>query len=217
MIKLCIFDLDGTLINSLPAISHFGNEALKRFGFATYEQEKYKHFVGDGAAVLIHRMLADNDTPENFKNVKTEYDRMYEADVLYSTLPYDGIPELLNSLRKNGIKTAVLSNKPHNVASEAVAQLFGDNAFDMVLGQREGIAKKPAPDGVFEILSCLNCTAEETLFIGDTNVDISTAKNAAILSVGVLWGFRDKEELQTAKADYIIDTPNEILSVALKK
>ena len=217
MIKTCIFDLDGTLINSLPAIAHFGNTALSAYGFPTHETEKYKYVVGDGAAVLVHRMLGEYDTDENYKKVKAEYDRLYESDVLYNTFPYDGIKELLSNLKQNGIKIAVLSNKPHNVTSMVVTKLFGENTFDICFGQRDNIPKKPAPDGALIICKEIGCTKDEVIFIGDTNVDIRTGKNAGFTTIGVLWGFRDENELKEANADYIVSSTDKILDIVLNR
>lgn len=217
MIKTCIFDLDGTLINSLPAIAHFGNTALSAYGFPIHETEKYKYLVGDGAAVLVHRMLGEYDTDENYKKVKAEYDRLYESDVLYDTFPYDGIKELLSNLKQNGIKIAVLSNKPHNVTSMVVTKLFGENTFDICFGQRNNIPKKPAPDGALIICKELGCAKDEVIFIGDTNVDIRTGKNAGFTTIGVLWGFRDENELKEANADYIVSSTDKILDIVLNR
>lgn len=216
MIKTCIFDLDGTLINSMPAIMHYGNTALLHYGFPTHTQEKYRYFIGSGAAVLVHRMLGEYDTEENFKNVKAMYDRLYESDVTYNTLPYDGICELLSSLSDFGINTAVLSNKPHNVTTTVVEKLFGTNTFDICFGQRDGVPKKPSPDAALTIINKLNCRPDETLFIGDTDIDIKTGKNSGFITTGVLWGFRDKDELEKAGADFIINTPKDILNIISK-
>lgn len=212
MIKLCIFDLDGTLINSLPAIAHFANTALAKNGFPIHDEEKYKVFVGDGAAKLVHRMLGENDNDENYAIVKTDYDSLYEADVLYKTMPYDGITELLKKIKAYGVKIAVLSNKPHNVTKSVVEKLFGE-LFDICLGQRDGVAKKPSPDAVFEICEIMNIKPAECIFVGDTNVDVRTGKNADIPVIGVLWGFRDSEELTAAGADYIVSDVNEIYDI----
>ncbi len=217
MIKLCIFDLDGTLVNSLPAISHYANSALCKYGFAPHAEDKYKQFVGDGAAVLVHRMLCENDNDENFAKVKAEYDRLYESDVLYATEPYSGIPTLLADLKKYGLTLAVLSNKPHNVVCMIIEKLFGNNTFDVCFGQRGGTAKKPAPDGVFEICAKVGVSAAETVFIGDTNVDIGTGKNAGTTTIGVLWGFRGKQELESAEADYIVSRADEITDIIKRR
>lgn len=217
MTKLCIFDLDGTLSNTIPAIEYFGNSALSKFGFPTIPQERYKLLVGDGRDVLIHRMLAENglDNEENYKKVGAAYDSAYEQDPLYLTNPYDGIIELLDDLKKSGIKIAVLSNKPDNVCADVVRLFFGDR-FDAIYGQRTGIKTKPAPDSAFMICAELGISESETVFIGDTNVDIRTGKNAGMETIGVLWGFRDEAELKGAGANYIVSHPSEILDIILK-
>ena len=217
MTKLCIFDLDGTLMNTIPAISHFGNTALKKFGFPEIEPDRYKILVGNGRDLLIHRMLAefDADTEENFENVGKAYDAGYEADPLYKTAPYDGILDLLDTLKEKGLTLAVLSNKPDNVTQDVVRLFFGDR-FDIIAGQKPGVAPKPDPAGVYAILNELEISAEESFFIGDTYVDISTGKNAGIESIGVLWGFRDEAELTNAGADYIVDKASKILDIILK-
>lgn len=217
MTKLCIFDLDGTLTNTIPAISHFGNSALLKFGFPEIPMDRYKLLVGNGRDLLIHRMLEefDADTEENYVNVGKAYDAGYEADPLYKTAPYDGIIELLDSLKNSGIKIAVLTNKPDNVAQDVVKLFFGDR-FDLIVGQKPGVKIKPNPDGAFFIAKELGAQTSETVFIGDTYVDISTGKNAGMKSVGVLWGFRDEAELLDAGADYIVAHPREIADIILK-
>jgi len=217
MKKLCVFDLDGTLMNTIPAISHFGNSALKKFGFPEIEPDRYKLLVGNGRDLLIHRMLKEsgNDTEDNYNNVGKAYDTAYEADPLYKTAPYDGVLDLLDTLKEKGFTLAVLSNKPDNVTQDVVRLFFGDR-FDVIAGQKKGIAPKPDPAGVFAILNELNMTAEEAYFIGDTYVDISTGKNAGIESIGVLWGFRDRDELEGAGADHIVAHASEILDIILK-
>lgn len=214
MKKLCIFDLDGTLTNTITAIAHFGNTALASRGFAPIETEKYKKFVGDGRTVLIHRMLEyyGADTPEMFDSVCAEYDRCYEADPMYKTGPYDGIPELLKKLKAAGVKIAVCSNKPHNVVCDVVKTVFGD-MFDIVRGISDGDKTKPDPDCALKIMAAEGCTRGECVFIGDTNVDINTAKAAGVESIGVLWGFRDRQELEDAGAEHIVQYPYEILKI----
>jgi len=217
MKKLCVFDLDGTLMNTIPAISHFGNSALKKFGFPEIEPDRYKLLVGNGRDLLIHRMLAEsgNDTEENYLNVGKAYDTAYEADPLYKTAPYDGVLNLLDTLKEKGFTLAVLSNKPDNVTQDVVRLFFGDR-FDVIAGQKKGVNPKPDPAGVFLILNELGITADECFFIGDTYVDITTGKNAGIESIGVLWGFRDRDELEGAGADHIVARAEEILDIILK-
>lgn len=217
MAKLCIFDLDGTLTDTIPAISHFGNTALSAFGFPKIDPERYKLHVGNGRDLLIRRMLADfgADTRENFDKVGKAYDRAYEADPLYGTQPYDGIPELLKFLKQNDVKTAVLSNKPDNVVCDIVRLFFG-NLFDTVHGQRTGIKTKPDPYAALEIANRLGISVNDTYFIGDTNVDIFTGKNAGMHTIGVLWGFRTQRELEEAGAEFLVSRPHEIGDIILK-
>ena len=212
MKKLCIFDLDGTLTDTITAIAHFGNTALGAIGLAPVEKDKYKKFVGDGRVLLIHRMLDyyNADTHENYEKVCREYDRCYEADPMYKTDAYEGIREVIDELRGMGVKLAVCSNKPHNVVCDVVKTVFGDK-FDIVRGVEDGGKTKPDPESALDIISRAGVSAEECVFIGDTNVDIRTAKNAGIESIGVLWGFRDEKELRDAGADHIIEHPSEII------
>ncbi len=215
MIKACIFDLDGTLSDTINTIAYYGNRALSSFGFPEIPTDVYKKLVGNGRDLLIHRMLEfhNADTEENYINVGGKYDEGYENDVMYLTKPYDGTPELLASLKASGIKCAVLSNKPHNVTAPIVELLFGKGVLDLCAGAKEGVPIKPAPDGAFEIANELSLSPDECIFIGDTYVDITTGKNAGMKTIGVLWGFRDEEELQNAGADYIVSSANEIYDI----
>ena len=211
MKKLCIFDLDGTLSNTLPTIAYYGNLALEKYGHEPICEERYKILVGNGRDVLIHRMLSERgcDVPAEYDRVGAAYDAAYEADVMYLTRPYDGIVELLSALHDAGIKIAVLSNKPDNVAQGVVKNLFGD-IFDAVWGKKDSYPTKPDPTAAFEICRELGVTAEETVFIGDTSVDIETGKRGGFFSIGVLWGFRPEKELKDAGADALAASPGDI-------
>ena len=217
MKKLCIFDLDGTLSDTLPTIAYYGNLALQKYGHQPIEEQRYKILVGNGRDLLIHRMLAESnsDTPAEFERVGAAYDAAYEADALYLTKPYNGISELLENLKKNGIKTAVLSNKPHNVACAVVKELFG-GIFDAVWGKKPEFPVKPNPCAALNICRGLCAEPKDAVFIGDTRVDIETGKNGGFYTIGVLWGFRTKEELQAAGADFIASQPGEIFDVILR-
>lgn len=214
-IKACIFDLDGTLTNTLRAIAHFGNLALNRCGMTSLPVENYKIYAGDGRDKLIHRILAAHnaDTGELFEKVRDIYDAAYESDYLYDTDAYEGIRELLEELKRRGIKTAVCSNKPDNVVHFVTDSIFGENYFDAVRGVIDGMPVKPNPHTPLQIASELGVKPEECLFLGDTNVDIFTAKNSKMTSVGVLWGFRTRTELIQAGADYIAENPHTILQL----
>lgn len=214
MIRLCIFDLDGTILDTLSAIAYFGNNALAECGFPAIDDEHYKHFAGDGRIVLVHRMLQflGADTPENYKKVSALYDFEYEKAPNFKTVPFDGIKILLSELKSMGIKIAVLSNKPDNVAQEAVKMFFGDS-FDFVEGAVNNIPPKPEPSESLKICSIFGISPDETLFIGDTDVDIMTGKNAKMHTCGVLWGFREKKEFLDNGAEYIVSNPMEIISI----
>ncbi len=214
-IKACVFDLDGTLTNTINAIAHFGNEALVKNGFNALPVNDYKKYVGDGRKVLIERILRANnaDIETNYDAVCADYDAGYEADPLYDTDAYEGIRTLLTKLKKRKIKLAVCTNKPDNVAHDVIRQIFGEGVFDFISGVIDGQPTKPAPDSALRAAAALEVTPEECVFIGDTNVDIKTGKNAGMTTVGVLWGFRDYDELNEAGAEYIIENPKELLDL----
>lgn len=211
MKKAVIFDLDGTLTDTITAISYFGNKALAENGIGPIETDVYKYLVGDGRDALIHRMLEKHnaDTDENFEKVGKIYDKYYEADPLYMTDAYDGIREAILEMRGRGIKTAVCSNKPNNVAQDVIAKIFGEGYFDYVFGETEGVPVKPDATPALIVAKALGLSPDECLFTGDTKVDMATAKNAKMTAIGVLWGFRDYDELKNAGADFIIEHPSE--------
>ncbi len=216
--SLCIFDLDGTLLNTLPTISHYGNSALAEVGFPEIALERYKYLIGDGRDVLIHRMLGefDADTDDNFLKARKAYDTLYEADYMYLAKPYPNIKETLSELKKHGVKLAVLSNKPDNVAYAIVKDVFGDT-FSEVWGKRSDYPTKPNPTAALEICGIMNETPENTVFIGDTSVDIKTGKNAGFYTIGVQWGFRDRKELEDAGADFVAESAKDIIEPIITK
>ena len=214
MIKACIFDMDGTLVNSLNSISYFANKALNKYGLSSIEVEEYKYMVGNGAKTLVKRMLEKLGADEElFEEVFSEYSTTYDKNFLYLTEPYDGIMDLLKELRRTSVKTAILSNKPHITAEKISAELFGDALIDICQGAIDTFPLKPDPDGVYEIIKELGLKKEECLYIGDTSTDMKTGKNAGLFTVGVLWGFRKKDELVENGADAVISHPSELLSI----
>lgn len=214
--KTVIFDLDGTLLNTIDTITFYCNKALTENGFGEIPTEKYKLLVGNGAKLLIERALScfGQWSKDDFEKVFTLYNNLYDADTLYLTRPYDGILDMLSALKGKGFKLAVLSNKPDFATVDVVKNVFGEGVFDLCRGAVEGVPLKPAPDAVFEIMKELNTSSDEALFVGDTKVDIETGKNAGLYSIGVLWGFRDEAELTEAGADIIIDSPDMIIKTA---
>lgn len=212
--KAVIFDLDGTLSDSILSIAYCANRALEKFGLMPFETKRYQYFVGDGAAELIRRALQNQpfDRMDLFDEVMEEYKKLFAVDCMYEVKPYDGILELLTELKKRGLKIAVLSNKPHPNTCKVIHDLFGDGVFDIVQGQISEIRKKPSPDGVFRISEKLGVPIEEILYVGDTNTDMQTGKGAGAFTAGVLWGFRDRAELEENHADVIVEHPLELLA-----
>lgn len=214
MKKLAIFDLDGTLINTLETISYFVNTTLAYYGIEAIETETFKVLAGDGARNLIRRSLALRlkEWEEDFETeVLKRYNEAYDADFMKLCKVYDLVPEMLSGLKKAGYSLAVLTNKPEPTAVKTIQTLFGLGFFDMVCGQRAGIPLKPQPDGAFLIIETCKAKKEHTLYVGDTATDMKTGKAAGLYTVGVLWGFRKEEELRTNGADLIIKKPSELL------
>ncbi len=211
MIKMCIFDLDGTLLNTLPTISGLGNMALNEFGYEAIDPEEVKYMIGYGAKRLIRAMLerAGADTDAEFDKVYKFFMKNYNKGVTDGTKPYDGIPELLSDLKTMGIKICVFSNKPDIAARESVKLFFGDMV-DITHGARENVALKPSADGLELIFDETGIRADECLYIGDTGVDMETGKNGHCHTIGVLWGFRNRDELEKSGADFIVENPIEI-------
>ena len=211
MFKLVIFDLDGTLVNSIFDLGDSVNYVLEEEGLPCFDYETYKHFVGNGTAKLIERALPEGmRTKENIESFHKRFAEQYQKRCLDKTKPYEGIPKVLESLKEKGIKIAVASNKPDQFAGFIVRSIFGEGYFDMVLGKREGVPTKPDPAIINDILAELGAEAEQTLIVGDSDVDVITAHNAGIKCIGCEWGFRGREELETAGADIIISRPEEL-------
>ena len=199
MYKAVIFDLDGTLINSIGDLAAACNYGLEKCGFPVHEVEQYKTFVGDGRYKLIERMISsDLRTEENINRLLELFDEYYGAHMFDNTKPYEGAIELIDEIRTRGIKTAVVSNKPHEFTTKIVKDFLGDR-FEVVFGHR------PDAYSVDEVIKMLGLKKSEWLYVGDSNVDIITARNSEVKSVGVLWGFRSKEELVKEGADYIAE------------
>ena len=213
LIKACIFDLDGTLCDTLTTISYFANEALKHFGLEEIETQNFKYMVGNGYKNLIIRMLKHINvyTEELAKKVGDYYFEIYDKNPLYLSAPYEGIMEMLDLLKEKGMKTAILSNKPHNATINVAKEIMAGAEFSHVQGHIEGVPLKPEPDALLNIIKSLGVAKEECLYIGDTATDIETGKNAGVKTMGVLWGFRTEEELRNAGADEIAKSPKDII------
>lgn len=213
MRRAVVFDLDGTLTDTLASIKKSADLAVGRFGFGPFTEEQYRYFVGDGAAVLIERCLEAGGDREHtcFAEAYAEYQRVFAQYCMYKVKPYEGILPLLAALKERGIRLAVLSNKPHQRTLEVIRDIFGDDCFDVVRGQQEHVPRKPSPAGVELILQQLQLTPSELLYLGDTGTDMQTGKAAGAFTLGALWGFRTKEELMENHADAVIVHPMELL------
>lgn len=212
--KVCVFDLDGTLVNSIADLCTSTNDALKKHSLPTHPLYKYKQFVGRGIANLVKSAMgSSSENEELFSCVYNDFCAIYNEKCLDETRPYDGIPELLDKLKENNIKICVLSNKADTFAKRIVSALFGENTFSAVWGKKEEYPRKPQPDSIFAMLKEIGCSPEECLYIGDSNVDVYTAKNAALDFCGVEWGFRGKDELKSCGAENIVKEPLEILKL----
>ena len=212
---IIIFDLDGTLINTISDLGQACNHALSVCGFPTHKIEDYPRLVGNGVNKLIERALpAEHRNETTVLRLREHFVPYYDEHNCDFTRPYDGIPELLNNLKAQGHFLAVASNKYQAATEKIVAQLF-PGIFDVVLGEREGVERKPNPQIVYDILSTLN-TKHSTLnclYIGDSLVDAETARAAGAILVLCTWGFGTKEQMENAKPDYLVNHPLEVLEV----
>ena len=213
MKKACIFDLDGTLLFTLDSMMRPANRMLRELGLTEQPREAYRYFCGEGAAMLTKRALIAGGDPEAslFEKAYPLYLTYFEADPLYQVEPFEGIPELLKELKQRGIKLSVCSNKPAPGTQKIISTLF-PGMFDFVVGQSDALKRKPAPDMPLAVLSHLGITAQECLYIGDSGTDMQTGKAAGLKTIGVLWGYRTKEELLENGADGLAETPKDILA-----
>ncbi|MBQ8434411.1 MAG: HAD family hydrolase [Oscillospiraceae bacterium] len=208
--KLAIFDLDGTLVNSLEDIANAANYSLEKAGCPVHELENYNYFVGDGLNELIHRILPP-DKQDKFDEVFNIYKDYYNSHYMVKTRAYDGIIQMLERLTENGVSLAVASNKTDVFTQNVVKHYFGEKIFSVVCGRTESRPVKPDPAILRTIMDKLQANPADCFMIGDTNIDIKTGKNAGIKTIGCLWGFRTLEELNEAGADFIAEKPENIV------
>ena len=212
MVRICIFDLDGTLARTQESIARPVNMTLEYFGLPKQPVDAFNYFAGDGIKNALKRaMIASGDAEASHLEEGLPMCRAWmQEDPCYHAEPYDHVIWALERLKADGVKIAVFSNKPHESAIAVVETIFGKGFFDHVQGQTDRIAIKPDPAGVYEILRLFGAEKDECLYFGDTNTDMLTAHNAGVIAVGVTWGFRPREELEAYDADYIIDNAREI-------
>ncbi len=218
MIKACIFDLDGTLLNTLVTISHYVNTTISEIGLSPITEEQCCSFIGHGARHLIESTLKSKGIDDSalFESTLKSYNARYDADTLYLTKPYDGIEAMIDALCSAGIKLAVLSNKPDATTTDIISKFFPER-FTAVHGGRAGVPLKPDPTALLSTIEELGVLPSEVAYVGDTGVDMLTAKNAGVLkSIGVSWGYRSVGELRETGADVIVDRPGDIVSEVLE-
>lgn len=213
--RLAIFDMDGTILYTLEDLKNALNYALRKNGFPERTLEETRRFVGNGRMRLIERAVPEGTAPSVTEALFCDLDGYYRRHCLDCARPYDGVPELLRSLRGLGIKTAVSSNKADSEVRTLAGHFF-PGLFDLAAGDREGLRRKPYPDGTLEIMKTLGATPEETVFVGDSDVDIDTARAAGVASISVCWGFRDEAFLKAHGAEILARTPDEVLAATRK-
>lgn len=207
-----IFDLDGTLIDTLGDLRSAANESLRLRGLPPRSREEIRQFIGNGVRKLMQRCLPEGSSDEEIDAALADFKAYYAAHLCDTTVPYDGIPELLNELRRRGIKTGVLSNKIDFATQELVRYYF-DGKFDVAFGEHSGIPRKPDPTSCRMLMEQLGAKPEEVLYVGDSQVDMQTACNAGVTAVGVTWGFREREILIENGAQVLVDRADEILKL----
>lgn len=213
MIKLCIFDLDGTTVNSLKSIAYFANETLRAFNLGPFDVDEYRHLAGGGARKLMTNLIrARNADMSLLEDMVSDWLARYENNAFYLTESYDGIVEMLRDLKAMEIKTAIVTNKSKRVASQIIDGLFGTpgELIDKAVSEHPGMVLKPNPDELLKLGEEYGISMNETMYIGDHGIDMLTGKNAGATACGVTWGFHTKEELLSDGADVIAETPNQI-------
>ena len=210
--KAIIFDLDGTLLNTLDDLTDCVNYMLRKHGYPLRDRLEIRRFLGNGARNLIERSLEGRLAGERFESFLEEYKAYYETNSGIKTAPYENLVDLLVRLREKGFKTAVVSNKPDG-AVQSLCELYFPGLVDFAVGDRDDICRKPAADPVFLAMKTLDCG--EAVYIGDSEVDIKTARSAGVPCICVTWGFRDREELIASGADYLADSADELETILL--
>ena len=212
--KLAIFDMDGTILDTLVDLAEAVNYALRKAGLPERSLQEVRSYLGNGMLRLIRLAAPEDASAELLAELKETFTEYYKAHCSAHTRPYDGIVELIEELRSQGVKTAVVSNKP-DFGVQLLVQDYFPTSFDAAVGERIGIAKKPAPDSVNEVLRLLDISREEAVYIGDSEVDIETARNAGMTGVIVTWGFRDEDYLLSLKPDALVHDIKELRSELL--
>ncbi|WP_432617379.1 HAD family hydrolase [Butyricicoccus sp.] len=212
MKQAVIFDLDGTLLNTLGDLRAATNHALAVRGLAPRSMDEIRRFVGNGIRLLICRAMPEGTSDAEIDAALEDFKAYYAAHIHDHTVPYDGIPQLLTALRKRGMKVAVLSNKIDSASQELIAYFFPGKT-DVVFGEHVGVPRKPDPTSCRMVMQQLDVQPEQVLYVGDSGTDMQTAKHAGLYAVGVTWGFRSREVLTENGADVLVDSPEQILQI----
>ncbi|MCK5148908.1 HAD family hydrolase [bacterium] len=214
LIKGVIFDLDGTLLNTLADLAHSANKMLSEYGHATHKIDLYKKFVGHGIEELVKRALPESHRSYDYiKECTDRFQAIYSTTWNVDSQLYPGIPDLLDSIQQLNLPMAVLTNKPHLLALDCIDEFLSDWQLDPILGQRNGVPVKPDPMGAYEILNRWSLNPGDVVMMGDSGVDMRTAVNTGMIPVGVTWGFRNEDELQNAGALHLLNNPTDLLEL----
>ncbi len=215
MYQCCIFDLDGTIINTIHSLAYSISLTMEHFGYGPIDEDHTKKFVGDGFKKLVERALiySGDDNLSHYEEALAFYEDTFEKNCLYKVEPYEGMKELLSFLKGKGIKIGVLTNKGHERAVECVEAVYGKGFFDLITGEGNGVKTKPEPSGAFMTAEYFHAKPSECLYFGDTNTDMRTGINAGMDTAAVTWGFRERAELEAFQPKYIINHPSEIKCV----
>ncbi len=205
-----IFDLDGTLLNTLEDLTDSVNYALNKFGYPMRTLEEIRQFAGNGVRVLMNMSVPQGTSPKDTAECLEIFRKHYSANMQNKTRPYDGIYDLLKILKEKGCKLAIVSNK-YDSAVKTLCKDYYHEFIQVAIGESQGVAKKPAPDSVYTALAELKSSGEQAIYVGDSDVDVHTAHNTGLKCVGVTWGFRNRDILKAEGADFIIDKPEELL------
>lgn len=214
MSRAIIFDLDGTLLDTLEDIAISANFALTSLGLQAQEHDKYRYFVGEGVFKLFENIFTSNpQSSETIRKAVTLFEEHYSKQFNQNTRLYEGVSKMLTFLQKRGFKMAILSNKPDSFTKMCAVKYLRQWKFDKVYGTREGVPRKPHPQGALEIADFLHVKANECYYLGDTMIDMQTANSAGMIAIGALWGFREENELREYGAQYLAHTPSEVIKL----
>ena len=215
MIKAAIFDLDGTVGDTVQSLAYSANTCLKRMGLPGQPAVNFNYYAGEGARVMLERCLKDagDKDASRLEEMLSLYWDVFQEGCKVDVKSYPGLPETLNAMKEKGIKLAVCSNKAQANSVSVVETIYGSDLFDYIMGERPDHKRKPSPEGPLMIADAFGVKPDECLYVGDTHTDMETGLAAHMVTVGVTWGFRTREELERACAPYIIDYPQELLSL----